>query len=113
MKTTEDLANVTRPTVGQVYVAVGNSDTSEGRGASTVVVAVCLTHAGATSAGKGRYVQGSDCPVEAQQALFMPGGSVYLLERAHRLTPDSPEVRMRQAALAKLTAEDRRILGLA
>lgn len=106
-----DLANITQPHIDRVYVAVGNTDMTEGRGSPTVI-AVCLTHAGALAAGKGNGVYGSDAPVEERTAVFIPGGTLYLLERAYTLTPDDPNEVLRQAGLKKLTPAERRTLGL-
>lgn len=51
-----------------VWMVLGNTDLTEGRGRS-LVLHVCETKETAIRLGKGRYVMGSDCPVEKTTAV--------------------------------------------
>jgi hypothetical protein len=56
----------------KVYVAYTNTELNEGRGKEIPLV-VCETEATAMRLGKGRYVQGADCPVHGVEAINMLG----------------------------------------
>ncbi|WP_413730841.1 hypothetical protein [Sodalis sp. RH22] len=59
-----------------VWLTIGNTDNTEGRGYS-VVLYVSESRETATRLGKKKYVQGSDCPVE--QAIAVKVGSRWLV----------------------------------
>jgi hypothetical protein len=95
-----------------VYRVMSNYDLTEGRGRQ-YVAGVYGSHAEATRAAKGAYVMGSDCPVEPIEAnvVKVDDDTYYLLGSQIVMKHIDPR-ELRAAALAKLTDEDKEILGL-
>lgn len=60
----------------KVWVAFTNSDLTEGRG-HEYAYAICHSEATAKRLGKGRYVQGLDCPVRQVELIAHQGGHFF------------------------------------
>lgn len=67
------LASVVIQERQSVWVAWTNSDLTEGRG-HCVPMYVCENKATADRLGKGKYVQGTDCPVTEEVAVWIERG---------------------------------------
>lgn len=97
-----------------IYEATTNTDTIEGRGVEMVIGR--FTNPGqAAKAAKGMGPMGTDGGVQAREVYVMfeawlEGDGKKYADRHEAL---SSEDRVRNGALAKLTAEERRVLGLA
>lgn len=102
--------------VKEVWVVEGNTDCTEGKGFPTIL-AVCDAKATALRIGKGKYVQGSNCPVYKSIAVklenqgnrwFVPGKiepvSGVDIKEQERL--DAVEAAQEKAKQAGLTDED-------
>lgn len=57
------MENVEIKDVRDLWIVWKNTDTTEGRGAMYIAY-TCETEATALRLGKGKYVMGSDCPIE-------------------------------------------------
>lgn len=88
----------------QVWLTIGNTDNTEGRG-FPVVLYVCDSWETAARLGKKKYVQGSDCPVE--KAFAVKVGSRWLIPgKIYSETAEDAERRIarekREAVIEKL-----------
>lgn len=79
-----------------VWVAYTNTDLTEGRGWQ-VPLAVCELRSTALRLGKGKYVQGCDCPVKPTE-MIMVSGKWYVPACAVRIVEPSAADRAAQAA---------------
>lgn len=70
VRTTDFLVRVTAEL--PLFAVMGNTDNNEGCGAEFPLV-FCYLESTAQRLAKGRYVQGSDCPVEKVTARFIDG----------------------------------------
>jgi hypothetical protein len=110
----------------RVYYPVANTDTEEGRGRQ-YPIAYFLDQTSAEVAGKKRGVQGTDCEVESKTVTLLDTSrgdpmsghlqeEIYLVgERVYRNLSEykaGQEDEIRARAMAKLTAEERKVLGL-
>jgi hypothetical protein len=59
------------------YVTYTNSDLTEGRGYH-IPIALCESESTAVRLGKGRYVQGGNCPVNEVNAVKIDGCGWYI-----------------------------------
>lgn len=80
--------------VKTAYVVLTNSDLTEGRGYQ-YPLAVCEIKATAKRLGSGRYVQGSDCPIEPVELVNLEG-KWYFPSNSVALVPPSPEDILKQ-----------------
>lgn len=102
-----------------VHRVIGNTDTTEGRGRS-FTLGWFLDHGAATRFAQGRGVMGTPAYIESrtEQIVQVVDGAGRPIEgECHILgeqlwTPEKAANKARQDALAKLTIEDRRVLGL-
>lgn len=103
------LAKIERVTLHHV---TSNTELCEGRGA-TVTVGWFLDRGVAERAAKGRYVMGTDCPIETttKTVARMDSGALHLLGEKIEVSYEDPE-QVKRRALAKLTPEEMRALGL-
>ncbi|MGS3503228.1 hypothetical protein [Citrobacter koseri] len=51
----------------EVWLTIGNTDLTEGRGYG-IILYVCESQETALRLGRGKYVQGSNCPIEKSMA---------------------------------------------
>ena len=101
-----------------IYRLDTNSDTTEGRGNRIVLGYFEYEHV-AKAAGRGQYVMGTDCPITTENVpvvvLHMEDASVRMFRLGAEIdcrgTFKSPED-IRKEALAKLTDEEKIVLGL-
>jgi hypothetical protein len=102
-----------------VHRVIGNTDTTEGRGRS-FTLGWFLDHGPATRFAQGRGVMGAPAEIESRteqivQVVDGAGrpieGECYILGESI-WTPEKAANKAVQEALAKLTVEDRRVLGL-
>jgi hypothetical protein len=102
-----------------VHRVVGNTDLTEGRGAS-FTLGWFLDHGTATRFADGRGVMGTAAYIESKTEQVVQvvdgagqpiAGECYILGE-QLWTPEKAASEARQRALAKLTPEDRRALGL-
>lgn len=95
-----------------VYHVVTNSDTTEGRG-HDVILGMYDNPAAAEASAKGRGVFGSNAEIRKYdtQVVRTSTPETYILGRRVESTYTNPED-IKAAALAKLTPEERRILGV-
>jgi hypothetical protein len=103
------LGHIRRKTLHRVSY---NSDTSEGRGQTSYTFFASKDVA--LRAAKGNYVMGTDCPVVMTSPMVFiedETGATYLLGEKVEIQFEDPRV-VRERALAKLTLEERAVLGL-
>ncbi len=95
-----------------LYHVTSNTELTEGRG-STVTVGWFLDRELAVRAGKGQYVMGTDCPIEMKprRVARAEDGTMWTLGEQITVTTELP-AEVRKRALAKLTAEERKALGV-
>lgn len=89
-----------------------NSDLTEGRGSQRTLGWFADPNV-AAKAARGNYVMGSDCPVEqvVMNIIKTQAGKVFLLGEEVQIQYEDPrEIRAR--AIAKLTPEERQVLGI-
>lgn len=104
-------------TFQDVYVVFTNTDTCEGNG-RRIVHAVAINRDVAEKLGKGNYVMGTDCPIEVRQGLvFQDSNSKLWVALVSDIAEfytsyKSIDDKTREAALKKLTPEERRVLGV-
>lgn len=97
---------------GTFYEVMNNTDDIEGRGRE-FVAGVYSTRKEAERAAKGQYVMGSNCPVyERKGDLVKVSDDEYYLLGAPVLTVFEDPAEIRRAALAKLSAKEKEVLGL-
>lgn len=100
-----------RGTVVNAYVVRVNSDLTEGRGV-TVNHSYHLGYADAVEAARGADVMGSNGDVEDLFCVKTESGDVFELKPLAIALSPYKEKALREAALAKLTEEERELLGL-
>lgn len=89
----------------QVWLVITNTDLTEGRG-KEVRLAFCEEYATARRLGKGKYVQGGDCPITKCE-LFKPEGKsawfgpVTVEKPSAQDSADQSIIDAREAALVK------------
>lgn len=95
-----------------VYKVMTNSDLTEGRGCESVS-AVFDNELAATRYAKGKYVMGTDAPIRFEDAsvVKLEDGTYYLLGQEILTQYRDPD-EVRRCALAKLTLEERTLLGV-
>jgi hypothetical protein len=94
----------------QLYRVTFNSDSMEGRGFTSYEWYVDPTIA--NSRAKGNYGMGTDCPVDViYAAIIVVGDEMYRLGEQIKLHYEDPR-EVRERALAKLTPEERKVLGI-
>lgn len=100
-------AKVVRLTLHRVEF---NSDGNEGRGATSYEY--YLDAGTAATRAKHNFVMGTDCPVKAiEESVLVIGDNIFRIGDEVVLQYEDPrEVRAR--ALAKLTPEERKVLGI-
>lgn len=105
----DEMAKIERVTLHHV---TGNTDGNEGCG-RTFTVGWFVDLEVAKRAAKGRYVMGTDCPIETTVKVVakMDDGAVYLLGERIEVSYEAPED-VRKRALSKLSPEEMRALGL-
>ncbi len=96
-------------TVELIFEARGDIDQTEGRG-GTRVIGYSRLRSEAAEMAKGQGAMGTPGQVHAVQAVFFDGGGVYVL--GPRLDVDWSREKLKASALAKLTPEERKALGL-
>jgi len=97
---------------GEIFTAfkvTASADKNEGRFGGIETVGVFFTSEAAERAAKGQDVMGTDGKVESVQAIMGENGNAYEVGRVLRMVPDAE---LREQALAKLTDEEKRVLGL-
>lgn len=106
----EDLDDIKPGTIFALRGVYGNSEPNDGRGVR-ILLGVYGSVAAARDAAKGQGVMGSDAEVADVDAIKSTNGNVYLLgEKADVMF--KAERQIREEALAKLTDEEIRVLGL-
>lgn len=99
-----------RIAVMTLYKVEFNSDSTEGRGRA--FYEWYINHETATRVAKGQYVMGTDCPIHrVAETVVISGDKVWLLGAPIGITWEDPR-ETRARALAKLTPEERKILGV-
>jgi hypothetical protein len=83
----------------KVYAAIINSDLNEGRGIP-IIIGIFKHKRDALRAGKGQNTQGSDG--EVKEYTVWPSFNAYSILNDHEI---------KKKALAKLTDEEKRVLG--
>jgi hypothetical protein len=106
-----------RVKIQTVYVVLTNTDLTEGRGMD-VRLAYAETMALAKDLGRGKYVMGSDCPVEPINGVVIEDENNKawavdrnLLGKFYRIS-DDPRAKRREELLRQLSPEDLEILGV-
>jgi len=100
--------------VMDVFVVYNNTDGTEGRG-TEYVFGVYYTLSEAVKAAKGKYVMGNDCPVKNEKVLVATAtdNSRYMISIIAKVCDKFVDPReLKKRALAKLTSEEKEILGL-
>ena len=95
------------------YRVISNSDLNEGRGVH-ITVGIYTTHNEAYKAAKGAGVMGSNAEVSSETSLVFRDdltGELFLL--GDQILTEHVDInKIRERALAKLTAEEKEALGL-
>lgn len=100
-------------TTKTVYKVMSNTDLEEGRG-KPYVLAMYLDYEEAAKHAKGNYVMGSDCPIRNETLDVVQNGddpTFYVLGPKIETKYHNPRL-LRAQALAKLTEEEKKVLGL-
>lgn len=95
-----------------LYRVIGNTDLEEGRGKS-YTVGWFVNRVDAKRSAKGEGVFGGDWPIDQEQkdVVVLPNGKMFLLDAEVTVKYVDPE-KAKKAALSKLSAADKRALGL-
>lgn len=109
---------ITIQDIKEVFVAWTNSDCTEGRGHSIPII-VADTFETADRLGKGRYIQGSDCPVSKEIAVqvdglwLVPGHIMRPSQKDHerKMKREKKSLVLAKAKAAGLSDEDLAILA--
>lgn len=112
MKTRETTYQSARVFETTLFHVTTNTDTNEGRGAERTL-GWFVDKRVAADAAKGNYVMGTDCPVHEKKVTVvqLDDGRLFLLGDNILVKYEDPR-KVRARALAKLSAEEREVLGI-
>lgn len=93
-----------------LYRVEFNSDGNEGRGRTSYEWYVDVNTA--NERAKGNFVMGTDCPVKSiEETVLVTGDKIYRIGDPIALHYEDPR-KVRARALAKLSPEEREVLGI-
>lgn len=84
--------------IDKLYIVMGNTDLTEGRGGQ-FAKHICLLETTARRLGKGKYVQGTDCPVIEVPVLWFTKDAPYIPLEVLYICEPTKEDKLKQEAI--------------